>query len=96
VFGNPEIETSAKGGFTKEMLSLAFREAAARAGLSITFHDLRHVATTRLAPLHNDILELSATTGHKTLNVLKRYYNPDPKERAAALRAREKTRRDLA
>jgi hypothetical protein len=50
---------------------------------------LRHVATTRLARLHKDALELSATTGHKTLNVLKKYYNPTPEERATQIRARE-------
>ncbi len=48
----------------------------------ITFHDLRHIATTRLAPLHRDVLELAATTGHKTLTMLKRHYNPSPEERA--------------
>jgi len=50
------------------------------------------VATTRLASLHDNVLELSATTGHKTLNILKRYYNPDPIERATELRERERER----
>lgn len=85
VFGPPDTSD----GITKDMLSQAFRDAAAKAEISITFHDLRHVATTRLAPLHRDVLELAATTGHKTLNVLKRYYNPAPEDRAAALRERE-------
>jgi integrase len=85
VFGPPDTAD----GITKDMLSQAFRDATAKAEISITFHDLRHVATTRLAPLHKDVLELAATTGHKTLNQLKRYYNPTPEERAAELRARE-------
>jgi integrase len=92
VFGDPEIPTIEAGGFTKNALCQAFRDAARRAMVSVTFHDLRHVATTRLAPLHDNVLDLSATTGHKTLNILKRYYNPDPAERAAELRAREHER----
>jgi len=88
VFGYPE--EGAAGGITKDMLSQAFRDAATKAKVNITFHDLRHVATTRLAPLHRDVLELAMTTGHKTLNVLKRYYNPEPEQRAAEIRKREK------
>jgi len=74
---------------TPDMLSQAFRDAAKKAEVAITFHDLRHIATTRLAPLHRDPLELAATTGHKTLNVLRKYYNPTPADRAADLRRRE-------
>jgi len=66
-FGDPEISKIDAGGFTKDALSQAFRDAARKAGLVITFHDLRHVATTRLAPLHDNVLDLAATTGHKTL-----------------------------
>lgn len=90
-FGDPDA-TKDDGGFTKDMLSQAFRDAARKADVTLTFHDLRHVATTRLAPLHRDVLELAATTGHKTLNVLKRYYNPTPEQRAAELRERERER----
>lgn len=92
VFGDPEISKIEAGGFTKDALSQAFRDAASKVHVAITFHDLRHVGTTRLVPLHDNVLDLSATTGHKTLNILKRYYNPDPAERAAELRAREKER----
>lgn len=84
VFGDPE-----NGGITKDMLSQAFRDAARKANVGITCHDLRHVATTRLAPLHRDALHLASTTGHKTINQLKRYYNPAPEENAADLQARE-------
>jgi integrase len=92
VFGDPNIDTCEAGGFTKDALSVQFRKAASRANVPVTFHDLRHVATTRLVPLHDNVLELSATTGHKSLDMLKRYYNPDPAKRAAAIRAREKLR----
>jgi integrase len=89
VFGDP-WKKKKDCGFTKDMLSQAYRDAARKAGIGLTFHDLRHVATTRLAPLHRDVLELAATTGHKTLDVLKDYFNPDPAERAAALRYAER------
>lgn len=88
VFGDPDLPV-ADGGFTGDALSQAFRDAAKKAEVSVTYHDLRHIAVTRLAPIHRDPLELAATTGHKTLNVLKRYYNPTPEDRAAELRRRE-------
>lgn len=55
---------------------------------AITFHDLRHWATTRLAPMHHDALDLAKTTGHKSLEILQRYYNPDPVTRAIRIRER--------
>lgn len=64
----------------RELLSAIFARAADRAGVpELRFHDLRHVATTRLAQKLPNTIELSAVTGHKTLQVLKRYYNPDPR-----------------
>lgn len=51
----------------------------------VTFHDLRHVAATRLSKKLPNVLELSAVTGHKSLQVLKRYYNPDPEDLARKL-----------
>lgn len=83
VFFGPELKD--------HRVSISFRRAADRAGLfDLTNHDLRHVAVTRLAELHDNVLELSATTGHKTLSSLKRYYNPSPTSRARAIREREK------
>lgn len=56
-------------------LSQAFRRVAARADLNnLHWHDLRHEATSRLAErLGNDVMALAAVTGHKTLQMLKRY-----------------------
>ncbi|CAO3418918.1 hypothetical protein [Azospirillum doebereinerae] len=51
----------------------------------ITFHDLRHVAATDISKKLSNILELSAVTGHKSIQVLKRYYNPDANELALKL-----------
>ena len=95
VFGDPDAEAS-EGGMTEWMVQQAYADAVRLArkelGLAkhITFHDLRHVSTTRLAPLHRDALDLAKTTGHKTLGVLARYYNPTPEERAAEIRARKR------
>jgi integrase len=81
---------------TADQLTSAFvgavkraRKAASEAGKTfpaLTFHDLRHVAITRLAGSLTNVLELSAVTGHKSLGVLKKYYNPAPSDLAAKLR----------
>lgn len=54
---------------------------AARIDLGLThirFHDARREATTKIAAKMSNVLELSAVTGHKTLNMLKIYYKPKP------------------
>jgi integrase len=107
VFGPPDLKAE-EGGFTASMVVNHFRDAvalmkecAAQDGVRVphlTFHDLRHVAITRLAPLHRDGLHLSKTTGHKTLSQLKRYFNPTGEEQAKEIRAaaRERQARGLA
>lgn len=54
----------------------------------LRWHDLRHVAITRLAEIVPDTLELSRITGHKTLGMLRRYYNPHAKDIAEKLAQR--------
>jgi len=53
----------------------AFIAAAQRAGVEdFTFHDLRHEALSRLAERGDfSVLEMAAVSGHKTLQMLKRY-----------------------
>jgi integrase len=51
----------------------------------VTFHDLRHIAATDLSKKLSNVLELSAVTGHRSIQVLKRYYNPDAEDLAAKL-----------
>lgn len=41
--------------------------------MGIRFHDLRHEATTRLFEKGFNVMEVAAITGHKTLQMLKRY-----------------------
>jgi len=59
-------------------LSAAIDRARAKAGLEdFHFHDLRHMAITRLAQKLPNLIELSAVSGHKSLAMLKRYYHPN-------------------
>lgn len=51
---------------------------------NLRFHDTRHEGTSRLAKKLN-VLELSATTGHKDMRSLKRYYHPEAAELAGKL-----------
>ena len=69
-----------------DCLSTLFRRAAKLNGLeNIRFHDSRREATTRISKRLPNVLELSAVTGHKTLNNLKRYYRPIPADLAKKL-----------
>ena len=49
------------------------------------FHDLRHMAITRMAERLPNVIELSAVSGHKSLTMLKRYYHPNPEALAEKL-----------
>lgn len=71
---------------THEVVSQAFNRARKRAGIKdIRFHDLRHIAITKLAQKLPNLIELSAVSGHKSLAMLKRYYHPDPRMLAEKL-----------
>ena len=55
-------------------ISHTFSSACARSGIEdLRFHDLRHEATSRLFEKGFNPMEVSAITGHKTLQMLKRY-----------------------
>lgn len=59
-----------------ESMSQAFERAcmAHRANIAdLHFHDLRHEATSRLFEKGLNVMEVAAITGHKTLEMLKRY-----------------------
>lgn len=74
--------------FTSETLGVYFRDVRAAAGLKkadLHFHDSRHEAATRLSKKLTNVLELSAVTGHRSLQSLKRYYNPTAAELASRL-----------
>jgi integrase len=64
----------------------AWRRAAGKAGLgNLRFHDLRHEATSRFFERGLNMMEVSAITGHKTLQMLKRYTHLRAEDLAARL-----------
>ena len=57
-----------------DSISQAFERVCKAAGIEgLTFHDLRHEATSRLFEKGLNPMEVAAITGHKTLQMLKRY-----------------------
>ena len=55
-------------------LRLSFTRATRRAGImGLRFHDLRHEATSRFFERGLNVMEVASVTGHKTLQMLKRY-----------------------
>jgi len=68
----------------QNVLKMRYRRAVSRAGIDdLTFHDLRHIATSRLAKLYPNPLDLKRVTGHKDLKSLDRYYHATAEELAA-------------
>lgn len=62
-----------------DSISTAYKRACKRQGIhDLTFHDLRHEATSRLFEYGLDMMEVSHITGHKDLKMLKRYTHLKP------------------
>lgn len=81
----------AKGGrvipVDPDTLGLRFRQLRSKAGIEgLRLHDGRHTAATRAAEVFSNVLELSAFTGHRSLQTLKRYYHPDASKLANKLK----------
>jgi integrase len=58
----------------KATVSILFLRATRRAKIeNFHFHDLRHMALTRLSSKFTNILELAAISGHRELKMLQRY-----------------------
>lgn len=71
---------------TGDGVTQAFERASKRAGIAgLTFHDLRHEATSRLFERGFDVMKVSAITGHHTLQMLKRYTQLRPEDIAREL-----------
>jgi len=57
-----------------DSISQAFERACKRAGVvGARWHDLRHEAASRLFERNLNVMEVASITGHKTLDMLKRY-----------------------
>jgi integrase len=68
----------------QNVLKMRYRRAVDRAEIvGLTFHDLRHIGTSRLAKLYPNPLDLKRVTGHKDLKSLDRYYHTTAEELAA-------------
>ncbi len=77
-----------------DSISQAWARACERAGVEdARLHDLRHTRVTELGNLLN-ALQVSAISGHKDLNTLKRYFNARAVELAKLLNAKEKSGED--
>jgi len=64
---------------TSDAFSVRFGRYTTEAQLEdLTFHDLRHEATSRIAIVVKSPLDLMRFTGHKDIKSLNRYYQPDP------------------
>jgi len=64
-------------------VSNTFPKSCRDAGVKdLTFHDLRHEATSRLFEARFNIMEVASITGHKTMAMLKRYTHLSPHDLA--------------
>jgi len=71
---------------TGNALQKAFTRARVTAGLpDVHLHDARHCAITKMSELLPNVIELAAVSGHKDLQMLKRYYHPNPETLALKL-----------
>ena len=70
----PSTNGSVFGELTREALKQSFKRAVRRAGIAgLRLHDLRHEATSRFFEKGLNVMEVASVTGHKTLQMLKRY-----------------------
>ncbi len=61
-------------GFNPRLALSSFRQFLQKAGIEdLRFHDLRHEATSRFFEKGLNPMQVAAITGHKTLQMLKRY-----------------------
>jgi integrase len=70
---------------SEEQRLLSELEPSTRCAKGYYEEDLRHEGASRMAEKLDNVLELSAVTGHKTLSMLKRYYHPRAKDLARKL-----------
>ncbi|MDX5934924.1 site-specific integrase [Acidithiobacillus thiooxidans] len=72
--GLPRSMTDRVFDTTYEAIHLSFARACKRAAIEdLRFHDLRHEATSRFFEKGLNPVQVAAITGHKTLQMLKRY-----------------------
>lgn len=73
--------------YTSDGLRASYNKAVKRAGIEgLTFHDLRHEATSRFCEKGIPMMTVQAITGHKTTQMLKRYTHISGKTLVDAVR----------
>lgn len=79
-------------GMSPNAITIAMRRATKAAEIEgLTFHDLRHEATSRLFERGDlDMMEIASITGHKNLQMLKRYTHLRAHKIASKLANRKK------
>jgi integrase len=71
---------------TANAIKLAWQRCVKSAGfVDLHFHDLRHEATSRLALRVPNVIELASITGHRDVNMLRRYYHTSAAELATRI-----------
>jgi integrase len=79
-------------GITYEALKAAWRRACERAGITdLHIQDLRHTAATRMALKSGNIFIVQKLTGHKTIEMVRRYVNVSADDVVAVLHAPQPT-----
>ena len=86
----PVTENGLKLGFVRAVKRAKAHYAAdggtdSRMLTDLRFHDLRHIAVTRLANKLSNIMELAAVSGHSDIRMLKRYFHPKAEDLAKKL-----------
>jgi len=72
--------------FNKGTVSSMFLEAIKRANLEdVHFHDLRHMAITRISKKITNVFELAMISGHRSLSMLQRYTHINPEDLVSKL-----------
>jgi site-specific recombinase XerD len=61
------------------------RAVAARAGLELSAHTLRHTCLTALVRRGNDLVMVAELAGHQKLDTTRRYTRPSAADRQAAV-----------
>ncbi len=75
--------------YTADGMRASYAKALKKAGIEgLTFHDLRHEATSRLVEKGLPIMTVQAITGHKSTQMLKRYTHISGDVLVAAVRSK--------
>ena len=84
--GSPRDRWKGVGGVAPNTISHDFVQACHKSEIEgLTFHDLRHEATSRFFEKGLNPMQVSAITGHKTLQMLRRYTHLKPEDLALLL-----------